>query len=211
MFRCSIFAPVAIWSVCLSLPLVSLAQQSLVEFRLETTDLLGNPISSVERDHPFLLRGYVADLRTESAEGVFAAFMDVTFDPTLALVAGSIDYGPTYSVGVGGTFAAGEIDEIGGISNQITALGPAQRLLFSVPFMAGQQTGTLHFFTNPADLFPVHNTLIYGLASAIPAEQINYGNSTIVVVPEPSTMALGVLAVCLSALHLSRSRWRQAR
>src|SRR5262245_60925722 len=84
-------------------PLETRIALATVQYKLETTDLLGNPIASVVPGGDFLLRAFVQDLRPLGAtRGVFAAYTDVTYDATKASVNGGISYGASYPNGQSG-------------------------------------------------------------------------------------------------------------
>lgn len=188
----------------------------LIRIRLEVTDLDGNVIAQIKPDGEFKLNGYVLDLRSTGNDGIFAAFADITYEPSLALANGPIDHGD-YTTGASGASAPGQFDEIGGVSSQIVPLGPSERLLFTVPLVAGSGTGVVHFESNPADLVspssPVHNSLLYNdldhIVGGVPSDLIYYGSTTLAIaVPEPSTLALAGIGV---AGLLACRRRRRAR
>jgi len=159
------------------------ATVDLVEVRLETTDLAGNVITQVTEGESFLVRGFVEDLRP-SPLGVFAAYMDVTYPSNLASFMGPITYGPEYPNGSAGTGTAGLLDEIGAFDGDVNNPGGGEFLLFSVP-MTADAAGLATFASDPADVFPQHETLLYGVDDAIPVNQIVYGDTTIEIIAAP--------------------------
>jgi len=182
----------------------SVPPTELLQIRLETTDLVGNPISSIVEGDSLLLSGYVEDLRPDPA-GVFAAYVDVTYDPVLATVTGDIAYGPSYSNVQGGdTASEGLIDEVGAVAD-LAPLGDGEFLLFSVPLVATIE-GQASFATDPADVLPHHQSLLFGQNDPVSAAQIIYGTATIDILPavtarddsaaadEDNTVDLAVLA-----------------
>jgi len=149
----------------------------LLDFRLETADLAGNPISSVVVGQEFLLSGFVRDLRPQPA-GVFAAYVDVAYDPVIANVSGVIVYGPSFpNVLAGDTSSPGVIDEVGAVADA-ASLGDGEFLLFSVPLLA-TEVGQASFAADPADLLPEHQSLLFGLADPVPASHIIFGTTAI--------------------------------
>ena len=55
---------------------------------LQTTDSLGNPITSTTVGSTFLLQATVQDARTADATGVSAAYSDISYNGGLAAVSG---------------------------------------------------------------------------------------------------------------------------
>lgn len=164
----------------------------LLRFRLEATDPSGNPIAAVQQGEGFQLRVYTQDIRASGAQGVFAAFMDVTYDSALATVSGPITAGPAYP-GVtdlqfphGNTTVPGLIDEAGGWSNSLTPLGSAEFLVVVIPFTA-VDLGAVTFFSDPADVSPANDVLLYGgingQIAPVPDAQIDYGTTTLTITP----------------------------
>lgn len=155
----------------------------LASIRLETTDLEGSPISSALEGREFLLRGFVEDLR-QRPTGVFAAYVDVTYEQDLVLPAdgGDIVYGDHFpNAHAGNTSTPGLIDEVGAVAN-LDPLGDGEYLLFSVPMVATKE-GTVTLAADPADLLPFHHTLLFGHDDIVATEHISYGTTVIDVLP----------------------------
>jgi len=131
-----------------------------MEYRLETTDLAGNPITTITAGSDFLLQGTIQDVRAEPL-GVFAAYVDVNYYAGLATAHGSITHGPNYPFGTSGdTSIPGLIDDVGSFSGSFTPLGPGEMVLFTVPITA-TSAGLLNFTLDPVPvLSPAHNTLL---------------------------------------------------
>jgi cyclophilin family peptidyl-prolyl cis-trans isomerase len=153
---------------------VGQAVDAKVGITLQITDAQGNVLTTLSSNQEFFLRGYVRDLRNNKF-GVAAGYTDVTWDSTKATVIGAITYGSTYPLQHRGTVSAGQIDEVGGFSGQLTPEDTdAPTLLFSVP-MRATASGGLTFSTNPADLLPADDTLLHGQDTAVPTSSISYG------------------------------------
>jgi hypothetical protein len=116
-----------------------------VGIRLEVTDLDGQPVSEVAAGDPLLLRAWVKDLRddTHSSRGVFAAYLDVLFDPELVMpvldgvlpLGFEIYFGPSYyDPGSGDALTPGVVNEVGSYQAAFEPLGPEEQLLFEMPF-----------------------------------------------------------------------------
>jgi hypothetical protein len=123
--------------------------------------------------------GYVTDLRSEPL-GLFAAYFDVTYNPSVAKVNGPIARGDSFQrVLSGNTSTAGLIDEVGG-TGEITLLDGERYMVFSVP-MKATGTGKANFASNPADILPAHQVLLFGINDPIGSDQIVYGKSELFV------------------------------
>ena len=151
-----------------------------VAVTLVTTDLAGNTITSITAGDRFQLQVFFEDLSAEPRDGVFAAFTDIAFDPSLAVVADPIIFAPAYSNGTSGIVSTpGLIDEAGGFDG-LDPLGPGALLVFTVPMQA-VATGTVTFTADPAEVSPAHDILLFDEADAIPANQADYGSTTLTI------------------------------
>lgn len=201
------------------------AQAQVVTFRLETTDLSGSAVDTVNVGDEFLLQAYAQHVGgyvgTPEEGGVFAGYLDVDYDDSLASVAGDIVHGPLYQNGKNGDFAAGLIDNIGGFSSSgelgigIDPIGPGEQLLFSL-LMRAEAAGDLTFTSSESLEYPQYDVLVYGLDEAIPAREIDFGlaalrldfgSATVNVqaVPEPSAFALLAIGI-VSVIRRKRSK-----
>ena len=145
-----------------------------VRFRLETTNLGGNPISSVPVGSEFQLRVYVQDIRPVP-EGVFAGYLDVVYDTGHLTPTEDLVFGPQYqNTASGNGTVDGLIDEVGA-TDGITPLGGGEFLLFMLQFRA-DASGTVTFFGEPADLTPVNDIVLFGVDNAVSDAVIQYGS-----------------------------------
>ncbi|MFO0868679.1 MAG: tandem-95 repeat protein [Pirellulales bacterium] len=157
---------------------LTVAQAAQVKLRLAVTDTNGNPLTSLAVGQAFQLRGFAQDLRT-NPQGVYAAFLDVTFDPTMASVTGAIDHGTTYTVAkAGDATTPGLIDEVGGSSASFSGAGGDEVLLFTVP-MSALKGGALTFGGNAADLGVAHEVLVFGSNSPVNTSLVEFGTTSI--------------------------------
>ena len=155
---------------------VSAAAQ--VMLRLAVTDTNGNPLTSLSVGQAFQLRGFAQDVRA-AAQGVYAAFLDVVFDSTMASVTGAVGHGTTYTVAAtGSTSTAGLIDEVGGASASFSGAGTDEVLLFTVP-MTASKGGTLSFSSNQADLGTAHEVLVFGSNTPVDTSNVSYGSVSV--------------------------------
>lgn len=149
----------------------------VVTFNIITTDLSGTPISTIEVGEEFILRVTTQDTQDiptpPGGFGVFAGFLDVEFDSSLASLAGSLEFGESYSnQQQGDTSVAGIIDEVGAFAN-LTPLGTDEIELFSVRMQA-DLPGTLTITSNPADGGAAVDVLVYGLNDPVDTGDILY-------------------------------------
>jgi hypothetical protein len=185
-----------------------LALSTLMEVKVEATDLAGNPITAVEAGDEFLLRATVQDLRANPT-GVFAAYVDVTYDASKVAVDGAITHSTLYRNGRDGdTSVAGLIDDAGGIfaiqdctSFPCTGDGD-EELLFSIPLVA-IASGTVIFDVGPAnDPTPVHNILIFGSNLPVASEDIDFIDETLLVTQPTATDLLSQLISNLESISV---------
>ncbi len=154
----------------------------LVAIRLATTDLSGNPIEAVAAGQRFLLQASVEDLRDDPA-GVFAAYLDVEFDASRAAILGPVVHAEGFQNGTSGDLSfRGLIDEVGGFGTSLTQPGVAVAQLFSVVVTA-DTVGQLVFESEPADLLPEHDMLLYQVNTPISHDMVDYGRVAIDVTP----------------------------
>lgn len=176
--------------VALSISLVSnvlSAQQA--RYFITLTDLNDAPITSIEQNAEFLLSVFTQDLR-DNPSGVFAAYVDVTYDADLALPIGPIDHDVLYSAAVSGSSAQmGLLDEVGGVDG-ITPLDGEPHKVFSLPFVALDQNATLTFETGPATDQIQHPTLLFGVPSVLDPSEISFESAALQIVPEPNSVSL---------------------
>ncbi len=145
------------------------ARLEIVRFRLETMDLVGNPVRAVGVGATFELLVFVEDTRVTPA-GVTDAYLDVVFDSSLASAAGGIVHGSDFPDSQSGTATAGLLDEVGAATS--TDLGGGEFLLFSI-LMNADAEGVLDISTNPAD-DAGNDVRLSGLSDALTLEQIDF-------------------------------------
>ncbi len=177
------------------LALTCAAAPCWLQVTLTTTDMSGAPISSVPVGSDFQLQATVSDVRvfpdgfnpdypSTAPVGTFASYDDVTYDPSRVAVEGAISYGPLFTnlrTPDAQVFAApGVLDEIGAFADFSTFFTgtPSPALLFDVPFTANA-AGDVNFALDPADLLPLHDSLLFGLNTAVPVDKIDFVNAAI--------------------------------
>lgn len=148
------------------------------QFRLELSDLAGQPITSLQAGEEFYLNAYVADLRSKP-QGVFAAYLDLAFDAGRIVTAGNVEFGSVYKNGRGsGGSVPGLLDEVGGFSGSMRPLGAGEFLLFRAPFRA-EAAGTVSFLAEPATSMPRSVVLLYGEYAPLASDRIDFGSASL--------------------------------
>ncbi len=167
-----------------------------VSLRLELFKADGTPLADGETltvGSKFQLRGFVKDLRSPFSGGVFAAFEDVIYSAGVASVDAdttnplgfAITFGPDYRrnppVNSGDARTPGLLNEVGAIQTGDAPLGPEEKLLFTITLTASA-VGTANFIGDPADILPLHDTLLFQPPTAVPFDQIRYGFDSVRIV-----------------------------
>ncbi len=193
----------------LSLALVSVGHADttpLVTVRPEVDNFLGNPISSIMPGGNFLLKVFAQDVRTTSPIpnyfGVFEAATNVSYDPNFISINGPVTLNPLFSISPFINTATLGLISAGGAYFSLTPPGSAEQWVFSVPLHANS-AGTEWFtssFSNSGDV------LVYGYDNIVFDTEIQFLSTSLTIVPEPSSFALG--AIC-SLLLLSRGALRR--
>ena len=148
-----------------------------VEMAVQLTRPDGSPVWSLAPEEEFVLHVFVKDLR-QVPQGVFAGFLDVTWNGSLAAVTDAAEYGQAYGNWHHGNFShAGWIDDAGAFSTSLSPLGAEQRELFRVHLRA-VSVGTLVFTPDPADRLPYHDVLVYGSNKPVPHVSVHYRAAT---------------------------------
>src|SRR5262249_16694042 len=115
----------------------------IVDLSLTLTKPDGSALTALNAGDEFVVHAWAQDVR-DAPHGVFAAYMDITWDSNLAAVAGPIQYAQKYSDGKSGnTSQPGLIDEVGAFSGT-AELGGERVEVFSV-LMQATASGSLSF------------------------------------------------------------------
>lgn len=163
-----------------------------VSIRLEVTDTSGAAVSSVEVGSEFQVRAHVKDIRTSPPDptrtGVFATYFDLLFDGGLISPVNDplnrfgfdINFASPYAVNglSANNNLANVIDEVGAFQNGNTALGSSEFLLFTLQFEA-DAVGRVDFESDPADLSPFHDILLFEPPSAVGFDRVSYGVASV--------------------------------
>lgn len=181
------------------------AADDLVEILFNVTDLDGNAITAdnpLQVGEQFNLEIFVDDLRAPAfgqARGVFAAYMDLLYNSTLAQPAPAaadnavgqrlgfeVSFGDQFSEdpAVGDDLVPGLINEFG--TFQTTAQGSGDPLqsdpvLLATVTMVALAPGNLRITADPADVSPFQDTLLYEPPDVVPISRIRYDVATVTI------------------------------
>ena len=136
----------------------------------------------------FLVRVMVEDrrgygLNPSDVFGVFAAYLDVTWDSRLAEAVGEIEYSSDYAQIPEGEIQPGLIDEIGAVATSGVGLTQERFEVASVRFRA-RQSGEVTFRGNPADVMPAHDVLLFGESKPTLSRDIEFVDSVPVTISD---------------------------
>ena len=143
-----------------------------VAIRLNTTDVSGNAITTIESGRLFYLNLSTQDLRN-SATGVYSVYADVYYDSQLIDVAGVSQFFDPYANGQSSLISEdGLIDEWGAFSG-VETTGSSEIIVSRIPVRATGE-GTVLFGLSGADDSPLHDVLLYDSAVPISHDQIQF-------------------------------------
>ena len=149
------------------------------EFRLRLLKPDGTPLTSLAAGQDFILQVFGLDLRATS-RGIFAGYLDVQWDATKAVATGPAQFTAPYGgQPSGNTSTPGLLDEVGAFAGT-AEIGSGLHEIFRIP-MRATAGGNLLFAADPADIFPAHETLLYGETGDLPTEEIRYGTAAITI------------------------------
>ncbi len=155
-----------------------------VMLRLEARDAQGQITSVFQPGDEIHLRGYVTDVSAgdpDNQDGVFQIFHDLVYNSAVVNIGGQgITFGPTYPNQHSGDLTMGGLVDELGASADLTPVGGGELLLWEIVFDA-QGEGLARFTTDPADVLPLHQTLIYGMDDPVNPSEIQYGNLDVLI------------------------------
>ncbi|MEM7475440.1 MAG: Ig-like domain-containing protein [Planctomycetota bacterium] len=159
----------------------------LVALNIQVTDESGLPITETTVGSRFQVRGTVQDLRGIGVDrGAFAAYQDILYssglvspiatadnDPDLGF---QVEFGEKYNrVREGDIRTTGVINEIGSVqTDESPSVGSNEELLFVIT-MTADASGVANFISDPADITPLHDVLIYAPPGPVNFDQIRFG------------------------------------
>lgn len=140
---------------------------TVVEVSMEATDLQGKPITYVRMGQDFLLKARVKDAR-RTATGVFGAYFNVTYPPTLAEGKVLIRTTGNFPVRTRGTLSSGKIEGAGGVGGT-TPPSPVNGVYEVIRVrMTAKRRGLLSFQIGPASGVGESQLLVYQSNTALP-------------------------------------------
>jgi len=184
----------------------------LVQVRLVATDLLGNalPNNQVAAGTQFYVKALVDDIRTTvptNQQGVFSAYLDITYNSTLARPVTSTSNPLGFDITAGTLYGGNPsnpqpellkgvdrrpvgtqtwyIDEVGAYQGLTATTFGGEQLLFQVKFVAqAGGSGTLVFGADAADDLPLNETTLIkpDPGISVPPAQIRYVSTPAIVV-----------------------------
>lgn len=210
-----------------TLPYVNSATD--VVYSLRTTDLTGNEISAIQQGQDFKLDVYVDDFRNDrgapsNAPGVFAAYLDLLYNLQLVSTAipqgnNSLNFDVNFSNGYtnglsGDATIPGLIDEFGAFfntgsdpNNPGTMNFPDTVRVASITFTA-RSPGIAKFSSNPADVSPLNDTLLFDLpGSSVPLNRIRFLTTTLEIVGNSDEFPFAVDDSLSSAIPFGATRF----
>ena len=194
----------------------------VVDIRLATTTLDGSPVDAVNIGDQFLLQVFTQQIGgfsgAEEDGGVFAAYLDIDYDASLATPVGEIEHAELYSGAPSGVLSSpGLMDDIGGFSSSNGAIGgvnptgPDERFVFQVKMQA-RAAGEMLFAAMESGNYPLFDVLVFGVNERINPNDIQFGSATlsITAVPEPGSAFLLGFAMTVCAIGWKRALPSQA-
>jgi subtilisin family serine protease len=197
----------------------------LVRYRLETTDLNGNPISSINVGQEYQVRAYVYDKRTAGValadKGVYSANADLLYYSNMTFVkrdAGNpLGFAANFNSSfpnarVGNVATESIIDEIGAILDSSLTVsgsrpGNVEQHIYTVTMVASAP-GTAVFRTDPYD-GPNSEVSLIEPATQVPFDRVGHAVTTITINGSAEPASRGDGAIAASVISPLREALRQ--
>ncbi|MEO1619121.1 MAG: peptidylprolyl isomerase, partial [Planctomycetota bacterium] len=154
--------------------------QPLVELTSIILDRNGVEVSEVEVGEPFQLVINAIDLRDAlEREGVFGAYVDLTFDPQSVETRGldPLQFGAGFELLQNGLIANNGIDELGAASTDEMASGNEVSTLVTIDLVA-TAAGPVSFLLDPAEDVG-RDVLLYGIDREISPSEVRYSSANL--------------------------------
>ena len=136
----------------------------------------------INQGEEFVIDVYVKDI---IRGGIYAGYVDLNYgsNDLVDYILGSLEISSNFGSVVEGIINEPSmlVDEAGGVSTSTNTLGNGMKWLFRVKAVAVQR-GIENFELNPADDFPSHYTLVYGLDSGVDVRNIEYVNARLEII-----------------------------
>ena len=166
----------------------ALATTPQIDIHTFATDLAGNPISTVAVGSDFRIETDVQDIRNPAAtfQGVFSAYLNVSYDSSIALIAPgtNVSFDPFFAVAHTSDLSTpGLISQTGASSGSLTAPGNGVQKLWSVVIHAN--AAGLETLTPTFDAAAGHDVSLYGSDVAVSPDAIQFRGGQVQVVQTP--------------------------
>lgn len=163
-----------------------------VVISLDVVNSDGESVNTVNVGEEFTLRMTVQDIRPfQPAAGVGAVYTDILFDRSLASVnldaanplGFEISFSDDYNNSTNGAvIVPGLIDEVGALQAGLEPLGSGEILVFEVTMTALNNEGTLTFLSDPADVSPDQDVVLFNPPEVVNDSRILYGLRSVEIV-----------------------------
>lgn len=161
---------------------INVVNEPLLGIRLATVSLTGAPITTISVGQQFRVQVFVEDLRpSNDRAGVFAAYMNLAFDPTVVqpIATSPIRHVEPYNGGTSGTVSANRISALGANATSLQSLGAAERLFAEVTFTA-LAAGNAGLRTERSS-DPDQDIGLYSRNAAVSPDDVSFGASNFAV------------------------------
>ncbi len=187
----------------------SIVEAQTVEFRLETTDTSGSVIDTINVGEEFVLSVFTRQSEFVGAPergGLFSAFLDVSYDASLASIAGSVQHGPSFQAITNADLdEVGLLDNVGGGISNLPFVRDSELLLWSL-LMQADDEGLLSLVGSASNVL-LFEVVTFDTPSRL-SPDLRFGRADLTIVPEPSGFALLLVGwlTCFRRFAPSR-RW----
>jgi hypothetical protein len=168
------------------------AAASKIVMRLESRNAQGEIQTVFEPGDLIRIRAYLTDATAsdpDDQDGVFQHFHDLVYNAGLVDLTGAVVFGPEYQNQQSGDVSMdGLVDELGA-SAGLAPTGPDEVLFWEISFTA-QADGLAQFSTNPADILPLHESLLFDPPEPVLPNEIQYGSIDVLIGSGP-TISIG--------------------
>lgn len=189
----------------------NLLRAETVKFRFEATSLSGEVVDSLFVGDQFFVNAYAEFQAIEApvfrAEGVFAAYLDVTYDAALAQPSSeAVVFGDVFMNGRNADLSTlGVVNDVGGFGG-IDVPQELENLVFRLS-MKANSPGQFELTGSSANASPVYDVLVHHTTESLPTSEIDFGSLSIRIadVPEPTSQLL-LLSAGFACLAVRRKR-----
>jgi hypothetical protein len=173
------------------------AAAAKIVMRLEARNAAGEIQTVFEPGDEIRILAYLTDATAsdpDDQDGVFQHFHDLVYDAALVDVAGAVVFGPEYENQQSGDVSMdGLVDELGA-SAGLAPTGAGEVLFWELAFTA-QADGLVRFSTDPADILPLHESILFDPPEPVPPNEIQYGSIDVLIGSGPTISIANAQAV----------------